>query len=144
MRPDFPTNRTRGEIARCRRTKLRRNLRDISRAPGGVRDGPVLAGASKPPSRRINRSGRCREEMGGGGHAQISRTDGPRRSLPTEQHIQAVIPLIGRRKPWIPHDCQVYRQVCSAAGRVATRHDKIARNFLAGVLIAATVTWWLS
>ena len=27
-------------------------------------------------------------------------------------------------------------------GRIATRYDKLARNFLAGVFIAATVTWW--
>jgi transposase len=28
--------------------------------------------------------------------------------------------------------------------RVATRYDKLARNFLAGVLIAAALTWWLN
>jgi transposase len=28
--------------------------------------------------------------------------------------------------------------------RVATRYDKLARNFLAGALIAATVIWWLN
>jgi transposase len=27
---------------------------------------------------------------------------------------------------------------------VATRYDKLARNFLAGVLIAAIVIWWLN
>lgn len=26
--------------------------------------------------------------------------------------------------------------------RIATRYDKLARNFLAGVALAATVTWW--
>jgi transposase len=26
--------------------------------------------------------------------------------------------------------------------RVATRYDKLARNFLSGVLIAATTIWW--
>jgi len=26
--------------------------------------------------------------------------------------------------------------------RIATRYDKLARNFLAGVLIAAAITWW--
>jgi putative transposase len=28
--------------------------------------------------------------------------------------------------------------------RVATRYDKLARNFLSGVLIAAAVIWWLN
>jgi transposase len=28
--------------------------------------------------------------------------------------------------------------------RIATRYDKLARNFLAGVLIAAVITWWLN
>jgi transposase len=28
--------------------------------------------------------------------------------------------------------------------RVATRYDKLARNFLAGVIIAAIVIWWLN
>jgi putative transposase len=27
--------------------------------------------------------------------------------------------------------------------RVATRYDKLAANFTAAVLLAATVTWWL-
>ena len=28
--------------------------------------------------------------------------------------------------------------------RIATRYDKLARNFLAGALIAAAVVWWLN
>jgi transposase len=28
--------------------------------------------------------------------------------------------------------------------RVATRHDKLGRNFLAGALLAAIVIWWLN
>jgi transposase len=27
--------------------------------------------------------------------------------------------------------------------RVATRYDKLARNFFSGVLIAAAITWWI-
>jgi hypothetical protein len=27
---------------------------------------------------------------------------------------------------------------------VATRYDKLARNFLAGVLLAAILIWWLN
>ena len=26
--------------------------------------------------------------------------------------------------------------------RIATRYDKLARNFLAGVLLAAAIIWW--
>jgi transposase len=28
--------------------------------------------------------------------------------------------------------------------RIATRYDKLARNLLAGALIAAAVIWWLN
>jgi transposase len=28
--------------------------------------------------------------------------------------------------------------------RIATRYDKLARNFLAGALIVTTVVWWLN
>jgi transposase len=28
--------------------------------------------------------------------------------------------------------------------RIATRYDKLERNFLAAVLIAAAITWWLN
>jgi transposase len=28
--------------------------------------------------------------------------------------------------------------------RIATRYDKLARNFLAGAFIAAVVIWWLN
>jgi len=27
--------------------------------------------------------------------------------------------------------------------RIATRYDKLARNFVAGALLAAAVLWWL-
>jgi transposase len=27
--------------------------------------------------------------------------------------------------------------------RIATRYDKLARNFLAGVTIAAMIIWWI-
>ena len=27
--------------------------------------------------------------------------------------------------------------------RIATRHDKLARNFLASIVLAATLTWWI-
>jgi transposase len=76
----------------------------------------------------------------------------PLRDLLAGKGIEAVIPSIRRRKPLIPHDIAAYRDrnlIERMYGRlkdfrrVATRYDKLARNFLAGVLIAAIVTWWL-
>jgi transposase len=70
-----------------------------------------------------------------------------------DRSVEAVIPSIARRKPLIPHDREAYRQrnlIERMFGRlkdfrrVATRYDKLARNFLAGVLMAATVVWWLN
>lgn len=75
------------------------------------------------------------------------------RNLLADQNIEAVIPSIARRKPLIPHDRQAYRQRnliermfarLKDFRRVATRYDKLARNFLTGVLIATTVLWWLN
>jgi transposase len=51
----------------------------------------------------------------------------------------------------IPYDPVLYRQrnlIERMFGRlkdfrrIATRYDKLARNFLAGIALAATVTWW--
>jgi transposase len=76
----------------------------------------------------------------------------PLRELLASKGIEAVIPSIKRRKPIIPHDRRAYRDrnlIERMFGRlkdfrrVATRYDKLARNFLAGVLIAALVVWWL-
>ena len=73
------------------------------------------------------------------------------RDLLADKGIEAVIPSIRRRKPLIPHDTDAYRDrnlIERRFGRlkdfrrVATRYDKLARNFLAGVLIAAAITWW--
>jgi transposase len=75
------------------------------------------------------------------------------RRLLAERAVEAVIPSIARRKPLIPHDRETYRQrnlIERMFGRlkdfrrVATRYDKLARNFLAGILLAATVVWWLN
>ena len=75
------------------------------------------------------------------------------RNLLTQMDVDAVIPSIARRKPLIPHDREAYRQRnliermfarLKDFRRVATRYDKLARNFLAGVLIAAVVIWWLN
>lgn len=65
--------------------------------------------------------------------------------------LAVVIPSIARRKPLIPYDAVLYRQrnlIERMFGRlkdfrrIATRYDKLARNFLAGVALAATLTWW--
>jgi transposase len=75
------------------------------------------------------------------------------RNLLVQLDIDAVIPSIARRKPLIPHDREAYRQRnliermfarLKDFRRVATRYDKLARNFLAGVLLAATLIWWLN
>ena len=75
------------------------------------------------------------------------------RNLLAGKGIEAIIPSIRRRKPLLPYDVAAYRDrnlIERMYGRlkdfrrVATRYDKLARNFLAGVLIAATITWWLN
>lgn len=75
------------------------------------------------------------------------------RNLLAQLDIEAVIPSIARRRPLIPHDREAYRQRnliermfarLKDFRRVATRYDKLANNFLAGVLIAAIVIWWLN
>jgi len=75
------------------------------------------------------------------------------RALLAAQEIEAVIPSIRRRKPLIPHDVRAYRErnlIERMFGRlkdfrrVATRYDKLARNFLATALLAAVIIWWLN
>jgi transposase len=75
------------------------------------------------------------------------------RNLLAQMDVDAVIPSIARRKPLISHDREAYcqRNVIERMfarlkdfRRVATRYDKLARNFLAGVLLAAIVIWWLN
>jgi transposase len=74
------------------------------------------------------------------------------RQLLAEQATDAVIPSSGRRKRPIPHDALAYRQrnlIERMFGRlkdfrrIATRYDKLARNFLAAVTIVATILWWI-
>ena len=73
------------------------------------------------------------------------------RQLLAEHAIDAVIPSIARRKPLIPYDPEVYRQrnlIERMSGRlkdfrrIATRYDKLARNFLAGVALAGPGRLW--
>jgi len=75
------------------------------------------------------------------------------RALLAGKAIEAVIPSIRRRKPLIPYDLTAYRQrnlIERMFGRlkdfrrIATRYDKLARNFLAATLLAAIAIWWLN
>jgi transposase len=74
------------------------------------------------------------------------------RQLLAQLGIEAVIPSVRRRKPLIPHDVVAYRLrnlIERMFGRlkdfrrIATRYDKLARNFLASVAIAAIIIWWI-
>ena len=75
------------------------------------------------------------------------------RQLLAEQGAKAVIPSTMSRRQPIPYSKTIYRQRnliermfarLKDFRRIATRYDKLARNFLAGALIAATVIWWLN
>jgi transposase len=77
----------------------------------------------------------------------------PFRAVLAERQIEPVIPSIRRRKPLIPYDASAYRQrnliermFCRLKDfrRVATRYDKLARNFLATAILAATIIWWIN
>ena len=76
------------------------------------------------------------------------------RTLLAQRGVEAVIPSLARRKPMIPYDREAYRQRnliermfarLKDFRRIATRYYKLAgRNFLAGILLAAAITWWLN
>ena len=68
-----------------------------------------------------------------------------------QRGAEAVIPPNPTRKHPHAYNAKVYksrnlieRMFCRLKDfrRVATRYDKLARNFIAGALIAATVVWW--
>ncbi len=73
------------------------------------------------------------------------------RGLLKDRRIKAVIPSSDLRKTPHPHSREIYRPRhliermfarLKDFRRVATRYDKLARNFLASVVLAATITWW--
>ncbi len=75
------------------------------------------------------------------------------RQLLADGRAKAVIPSTASRRQPILYDRKLYRQRnliermfarLKDFRRVATRYDKLARNFLAGALIAATAAWWLN
>lgn len=105
------------------------NAADISAAPSLI--------AIMPPARRL---------IADKGYDANSL----RRSLDA-QGTEAVIPSTASRKRAIPYDTAVYRArnmieraFCSLKDyrRIATRYDKLARNFLSAVAIAAIILWW--
>lgn len=74
------------------------------------------------------------------------------RKLLAERRVEAVIPTTTSRRRPIPYDIVAYRRRNTVERlwarlkdfrRVATRYDKLAANFLAGVLIAALVAFWI-
>ena len=69
------------------------------------------------------------------------------------QGTEAVIPYTASRRAPIPYDTIAYkdrnrveRMWCRLKDfrRVATRYDKLARNYLSGVLLAAIRAYWLN
>ena len=75
------------------------------------------------------------------------------RQLLAQQGAKAVIPSTASRNWSIPYNKTIYRQRnliermfarLKDFRRIATRYDKLARNFLAGALIVATIVWWLN
>lgn len=70
-----------------------------------------------------------------------------------ERGAEAVIPSTMSRKTPIPYDAAAYkernrveRMWCRLKDfrRIATRYDKLARNYLSAVLLAATYAYWLN
>jgi transposase len=75
------------------------------------------------------------------------------RRLLADRSVKAVIPSTSSRSQPIPYNKKLYRQRnliermfarLKDFRRIATRYDKLARNFLASAMIAATAIWWLN
>ncbi len=73
------------------------------------------------------------------------------RKLLADRNAEAVIPTTASRRRPIPYDLAAYRRRNTVERlwarlkdfrRVATRYDKLAANFLAGVQIAAIIAYW--
>jgi transposase len=108
------------------------NVNDIAMAPA------LLAEVGRPVRRLLGDKGYDANSL---------------RALLAEQGTSAVIPSTASRKVAIPYDVRAYRKrnlvermFCRLKDfrRVATRYDKLARNFLAGTMIAAALIWWLN
>lgn len=75
------------------------------------------------------------------------------RALLAARGTEAVIPSTTSRRTPIPHDAEAYkarnlveRLWCRLKDwrRIATRYDKLGRNFLAAAQIAAAFIYWLN
>jgi transposase len=75
------------------------------------------------------------------------------RKLLADLGAEAVIPSTTSRRAPIPYDLAAYRDRnrvermwCRLKDfrRVATRYDKLARNYLSGVFLAAACAYWLN
>jgi transposase len=73
------------------------------------------------------------------------------RELIAQRGAEAVIPATASRRAPISYDRTAYRARnlverlwCRLKDwrRIATRYDKLARNYLSGALIAATISFW--
>jgi transposase len=69
-----------------------------------------------------------------------------------DRGIEPVIPGRSNRKRRIRLDKQAYRLrhriengICRLKDfrRIATRYDKLARNFLASIFLVAAIVWWI-
>ena len=105
------------------------NIADISAAPGLL--------AAMPPARRLI--------------ADKGYNANSLRGTLAAHGTEAVIPSTASRKRAIPYDATAYRDrnmieraFCSLKDyrRIATRYDKLARNFLSAVAITAIIIWW--
>lgn len=70
-----------------------------------------------------------------------------------ERGAEAVIPSTASRRAPTPYDILAYKERNKVERmwsrlkdfrRVATRYDKLANNYLSGVLIAASCAYWLN
>ncbi len=74
------------------------------------------------------------------------------RALIAAAGAEAIIPSNRTRKILIPHDVIAYKlrnrierffNKLKHFRRIATRYDRLARNFLASVCLVAAVVWWI-
>ncbi len=73
------------------------------------------------------------------------------RGMLAQFRTEAVIPSTRSRRKPIPYDMAAYRErnrieraFCALKDwrRLATRYDRLARNFLSAVALAAVILWW--
>ena len=76
----------------------------------------------------------------------------PLRQELKDRGIEPVIPGKSNRKRRLRYDKQAYKLrhriengICRLKDfrRIATRYDKLARNFLASVCLVAAIVWWI-